>query len=283
MTLVLRLISLDAVAKPGLSKANRIRTPMTGTDKEISRIHHATLSQAAANCLPRFNPQDDTIGEFLYRTHISLRFRYIYFEVPKAACSTIKLRLIQNELGRPIHYGDMEQVHMRQISPLINPFQTLNFSAFAGMPDIFKFAFVRHPVSRLLSAYRDKVSRPSSESQKIYSDLHKQEKQGVVTFEEFIDYIVQRQPHELNSHWRPQACLLNWPGNKLDFVGKFESFEEDFKKVTRKCKLAKRFVNDSIKQHRTGAGIGIGKDVNRSCLEKIMRYYRTDFEAFNYG
>lgn len=62
--------------------------------------------------------------EFEYCIHISQRNSYIYFEVPKVACSTIKLKLQQIEaktLGLSPVSEEMTVIHNKKQSLLLSP------------------------------------------------------------------------------------------------------------------------------------------------------------------
>lgn len=53
--------------------------------------------------------------------HISLKYRYMYVETPKVACSSIKTLLQRMELESPtFHRADFEDIHNRNFSPLLS-------------------------------------------------------------------------------------------------------------------------------------------------------------------
>ena len=99
----------------------------------------------------------------------------------------------------------------------------------------FKFLFVREPLHRLLSAYKDKFMRRNRTSSKnarkqivkayrpqdykpSYNDID-------ITFAEFIQYFSNDVPQ--NQHWRQyeklcHRCVINY-----DFIGHLETLEND--------------------------------------------------------
>ena len=107
--------------------------------------------------------------------HISLRFRYVYAETPKAGCSSIKLFLMKNENpdGQfpyldELTEAEFEHFHSRKFSPLLNVRQVYPFRELVESGKFFRFCLVRNPFERLLSAYLDKVSgnRPAARATK---------------------------------------------------------------------------------------------------------------------
>jgi len=55
--------------------------------------------------------------EFNYSIHLSEEFRFIYFNNPKCACTTVKATLNQScakALGKSLHYDGMQDIHDRQ-------------------------------------------------------------------------------------------------------------------------------------------------------------------------
>lgn len=105
----------------------------------------------------------------------------------------------------------------------------------------FKFSFVRNPYSRLVSCYKSKYYRDKELGYKIlrfdyYLLGYLQKDKG---FKNFVKR-VSRIPNNLaNRHFDSQFKLLyDKKGNCLvDYIGKFEKLEEDFKYIKNKYKL----------------------------------------------
>lgn len=96
-------------------------------------------------------------------------------------------------------------------------------------PEAFVFAFVRDPLSRLGSCYRSKIS-----GAKRFSDAFRRE--GLTpdtTFPEFVAHVERRRDWRCNVHYRPQAAILTHRGEVVpDFIGKFETIREDWKRLS---------------------------------------------------
>jgi len=106
--------------------------------------------------------------DFQYFIHISIKLKYIYFEIPKTGCTTIKNLLIRSELGNQKYilngFKDND-VHMfPKNSLLLKPFNFSkdHFNSIVNSGEFLKFAFLRDPRDRFNSAYFDKVVNNSS-------------------------------------------------------------------------------------------------------------------------
>ena len=132
--------------------------------------------------------------------------KLLWYRVYKAGTRTIDhLLREQNESG--YFYGSA----VAKSDPVLNEF--------------FKFAFVRNPVERFLSVWRDKVLR--SNYFRLSPHRHKQLKE----LPEFIEYVQKHQLLDEDEHLYPQVNLIDL--TDVDFVGRFEHFEEDLQTMAR--------------------------------------------------
>ena len=84
----------------------------------------------------------------------------------------------------------------------------------------FSFAVLREPKSRLLSAYWEKFvlgrmslnnlyhTKPVLKSVYRKQNLSRSDIQSGITFEQFVEYITNSDPYELDTHWIPQNIYL---------------------------------------------------------------------------
>lgn len=96
--------------------------------------------------------------------------------------------------------------------------------------------FVREPYSRLWSAYVDKfllIDYWRSEGQniikqrKIRSNATAKQCAGDITFNEFVEFVVSRDPRTLNEHWKPIQFLCSPCLYRPHILGKMETFAQD--------------------------------------------------------
>jgi hypothetical protein len=103
----------------------------------------------------------------------------------------------------------------------------------------FKFSFVRNPWDRLLSAFAHLKGHgePLASREALWSKLHLAETE---TFEDFVLGLRDERFRTLiinDVHFRPQLNWIALPGTEriaVDFVGRFESLEEDFSRLARR-------------------------------------------------
>lgn len=95
--------------------------------------------------------------------------------------------------------------------------------------DFFKFAFVRHPTDRLISVWRDKVLDQN------YFSFNNNEHQKMKDFDNFVSWVKTLDITNCDQHLRDQRSLIDL--NNVDFVGRFERFQEDFAFVAKEIGL----------------------------------------------
>ena len=153
----------------------------------------------------------------------------------------------------------------------------------------YKFSFVRHPVDRIFSAYKFRG----------YTYL--------CSFEKFTKYALNRLKKE-NWFFASQTSFLKDDNGQisLDFIGKFESLDADFRKVCENLNIEDGFLPH---YNKTKTSVSFLKKLNRiyklikadpkalklisftvnnnakitkKSRELIYEIYREDFDNFNY-
>ena len=102
----------------------------------------------------------------------------------------------------------------------------------------FKFAFVRNPWARLVSTYENKVrlqweNETFSKLPNVKHRINFFKKFKGTSFKKFVQWI-DTNGDDHDNHIRQQTSLF--PYDNVDFIGKFESLESDFKKLCQKLK-----------------------------------------------
>lgn len=162
--------------------------------------------------------------------------RFLFCFIPKVACSNWKrvIKVMQGTLD-PESKGKMD--HHSGMTFLQDNEQNL---ARLKLKHFYKFMFVRHPLERLLSAYRNKFGenigdyrrrygskiirayRPKSKAREAFmkGDLS-------ITFEEFLRFLIDSDTSTMDVHWKPMHELCQPCAVHYDFVGSFEQLRED--------------------------------------------------------
>ncbi|MDR8390244.1 sulfotransferase family protein [Aliifodinibius sp. S!AR15-10] len=203
--------------------------------------------------------------------------KLIYIDIPKVACTSIKSTIgltygitSNNKFGRDIHTNPNWEREQDFLSKKYN--------------DYYVFTFVRNPLSRLVSCYEDKVVSSYNEEypynyfRKFYSynkiiDLNKK-----MSFEEFVYAIHVIPQHMADRHFKAQANILK--NEKIDFIGKFENINEDWKKLSDKFDLHPELfhVNKRKKKKKNYKKYYHSKEI----LDIVWSLYKDDFKFFDY-
>ncbi|XP_051058091.1 carbohydrate sulfotransferase 9 isoform X2 [Phodopus roborovskii] len=245
------------------------------------------------------NPQSN-LFHMVSRIYVEDKHRILYCEVPKAGCSNWKrVLMVLNGLASfalnishdTVHYGkhlktldsfDLKGVHMR-----LNTYT--------------KAVFVRDPMERLVSAFRDKFEHPNSYYHPVFGKaIIKKYRPNAsaealnngsgVKFKEFVYYLLDaHRPVGMDIHWEKVSklcypCLINY-----DFVGKFETLEEDanyfLQLIGAPTELKfPNFKDRHSSDERTSAHVvrQYLKDLSRAERQRIYDFYHLDYLMFNY-
>lgn len=174
----------------------------------------------------------------------------VYIHIPKAAGTSICDALYG---GDPWHYTFNEL-------NLINP---INFSKYK------KVAFVRNPVYRMLSTYMYSLSN-------IRKYPHTTIK-FMAEYSSFDDFIERGLTKDVvNNHyffWKQTRYLS---GN-MDFIGKFENIDNDFKLMCEKFNLSHELPRKNVSANRDSKTV-----IKKENFQKILELYSDDFEVYYY-
>ncbi len=221
------------------------------------------------------------------------RHRLIYYiSVPKCASTTIKSALSAMETGVA---PAPDKIHTRRFSGLKSPTQ-VGLSAFhrlANSTATLRFAFVRNPYARLVSAWADKYQNKPLVPGDSFVDLYLAHRAAIdgalpqgsdhtLSFAQFVEFAVASSHRRVNAHWLAQDDLLNMPGIKLDFVGKVESFREDFTRVLDHVGTDPRTQRAVGTTHNASCHRPWPDYYTDALAARVYRAYECDFGRFGY-
>lgn len=223
--------------------------------------------------------------DFLDHFYISLRHRYAFHTVGKAANSTVKYLLYRQEIAGT-HFK-LPSVHNRAESPLLSAYQlsSSDLERVLTSDDFFRFTFVRNPYSRLLSCYLDRI-RPGNT--KPYRELVSAIEKGPdysPTFSEFIETICSQSIKKQNNHWRVQFYDAMCNVLNYHYIGKQESFSEDFNNVHQKIfgyLPPPDTLNVNASPSKTAASSRIEEFWTPNLKRLVAEKYQEDFDFFGY-
>ena len=223
-------------------------------------------------------------------THISLKNRFVYIMVGKAASSTVTYHLQWAEY-RGTRFSP-QNVNSRYQSPHLAPFQLRKKTFYSIMNgDRFKkVTFVRNPYSRLLSCYLHRIvgsSKKNPSKRALYRSF-KGPRPQKFSFETFVDIICDQENRKMERHWAVQHDTTLYPLVKYDFIGKQERLQEDLialeKLVFRKIVFDRdKLSSVNMAPMQTGSSNKLRDYYTDRIASKVAERYKIDFETFGYS
>jgi len=206
--------------------------------------------------------------------------KLIFIVIGKVACTSIKATIgksynidYRHESGLDVH---MHSGWHKEYRKLKDP-----SSAY------FKFAFVRNPLSRLVSCYRDKilfegasVDYPDYYFKNYYFDIPPN-----ISFASFVERIVKIPDHLADRHFKSQSYSIfrRDKSIKPDFIGRFENLQQDWSVLAKKFGLHPELahLHSSIQKPNIEK-----KDFrlyyDMELLDIVHERYKEDFELLGY-
>ncbi|XP_063156028.1 carbohydrate sulfotransferase 9 [Candoia aspera] len=234
------------------------------------------------------------------RIYVEDKYKLLYCEVPKAGCSNWKRTLMvlgglaksaTNISHDAVHYGDhlkkLDSYNLKEIHRRLKTYT--------------KIIFVRDPMERLVSAFRDKFEHPNSYYHPVFGKAIikkyrlSADREALITgsgvkFKEFIQYLLDpHRPLVMDTHWERinrlcYPCTINY-----NFIGKFETLEEDANYFLRLIDAPDELLFPHFKD-RHSTDKRTNEEVVRQYLaeipaterQKVYNFYYLDYLMFNY-
>ena len=214
-----------------------------------------------------------------YHLHALPERELIYVKNPKAACSTVLLWLHR------LHTGDHDfsPDHVHEQHGIPRPGE-IGWRRVIGMlsGDSFRFTFVRNPMDRLESGYRDKIVNSRGWREKVQTTLDLPvDPETPVSFDQFLSALELQDPvSQMDPHWRPQHVNLMHPLVEFDHIGHVESFDHDLAIIRRAAHLPD--VPLEVRNVSRTSGLTSVYAGRPDRVRRVEAIYATDFELYGY-
>ncbi len=183
--------------------------------------------------------------------------QYIFIHIPKAAGKSVALKVYGND--KPGHYSVKDYI----------------FYDKDKFKSSFVFTIVREPISRFCSAYNFLKTGGTCVGDRKFKDevLDK-----YYDINDFVKSWVSKRNIQKKEHFIPQSYfLMNKEGKfAVDFIGKFESIQNDFNKICEVCNLEQGLEHTNKTTHNSS------NELNEESLIKLHALYSEDFTNLGY-
>lgn len=191
-----------------------------------------------------------------YNLSISHERKFIWFRVAKVATRTIFSHFATHAVRLDVDHA------MRMRYPT------------ASFEDYYKFAFVRDPLDRFTSAWRNKVVNRN------YFGFDEETHARMQRVEHFADWAAQRDLADLavtDHHLALQSRLIDL--TNIDFLGRLEHFDRDFATV---CEHIGAPVSPPEARNQTRSEASEHELPSAELRSRITEMYRLDYQIFGY-
>ena len=150
-------------------------------------------------------------------------------------------------------------------------------------PEYFKFVFVRNPWDRLVSCYCNRFSDQffegtygkTSYAPKEFKlmGIHKD-----MSFNNFVNVICEQDDYNSDRHWRSQHCSIMTNKIMVDFIGKVENIQLDWRYV---CGMM-NWNYTKLPRKKTSDHTHYNDYYNTITKEQVRKRYEKDIDLFKY-
>lgn len=193
-----------------------------------------------------------------------------YIQIPKVATRSIRQAFANTE-GLGYDGGDFASFEQRNSAHLSH----CEIRARArGAP---VFAFVRHPLARLHSAWVNKVVDAERKGERNILACH-----GIcfgMSFEDFVERVCGLPDSRSDRHLRSQAWFLHDEQGLIPtFIGKMEHFPADWQRLREIIPILGAVGH----ANKAAFGVDYASHYTASMIDKVAHRYEADFRLFGY-
>jgi hypothetical protein len=220
------------------------------------RLKLATPTRVALRQLSRRSARSGRLSPLAYNLTISHANKFMWFRVAKVGTRSIFGHFTKYDVPLDLEHA----MRMRYPTDLFE--------------DYFKFAFVRHPLGRFMSAWRNKVVNHN------YFGFDSETLSRMQRVENFAAWVATFDLSDLataDHHLALQSRLIDL--TQIDYLGRLESFDDDFAAVCHEIGVPVSHVEPLNQTRREDDEPEPVSDELRSLVTKI---YRRDLQVFGY-
>ncbi len=229
----------------------------------------------------KINLENISAGALDFNIRYAPRAKAIYYNIPKAGCSSILWTLTRYERDdaalMPERVGN---IHFREDSPILRGGDVNDLVFLLERDDLLRFTIVRNPFDRILSCYMNKIIRTTPQRSHVLDELGLGEAADVSLLA-FLTLVASQAPEQRDPHWATQDDLLFGGALPIDIIGRFENFDADFAEIGKR--IDPDFTRFTYVERRHGTGVKDYSLVGSAEAELIRDIYRADFTRLEYS
>ena len=287
---------------PTFSQAGEIENAMIQRTRKQTLVKNCHRRNRSEIYPVGLSPKTGLNREAFRNILVSDKNQLLYCMIPKVACSNWRrvLLVLEGYTEDPTALGTAD-VHNNSFG-LLRPLSDYSSDEIIfRLSTYYKFLFVRNPIERLTSAYRNKfVETELPYFKKIFGKYILQryrpekaadqvEKGEGVTFRDFVQYIVDSPPEHpdfVNSHWERYdrlclPCLIYY-----DYIGKFETISDDadylLQLIDAKSKVSFPNLRSTYRVPTKALSNFYYRSLSGDLQERLLNHYKYDFDMFGY-
>ncbi len=223
---------------------------------DADRVRPTAQTRQALRQLSRRSARSGRLSPLGYNLTISHQRRFVWFRVAKVGTRTILGHFATYDVPLDVNHA----MRMRYPTELFE--------------DYFKFAFVRHPLGRFVSAWRNKVVNTN------YFGFDEATLQQMRQIENFAEWTARHDLSDLanaDHHLALQSRLVDL--TQVDHLGRLETFDEDFAAICSRIGVPAEEVDP---RNRSRPVDGEEQQISPRLEELVGQIYRRDFQIFGY-
>ncbi|RLA04628.1 MAG: hypothetical protein DRQ45_00385 [Gammaproteobacteria bacterium] len=200
-----------------------------------------------------------------------------YIQIPKVATRSIQHAMVRHLVSdSAINDNAIDKKLIKTIEPQYSAHMSLRQIRRDIKGHYFLFGFVRNPVTRIYSCYKNKVlDQRKTGGRNILSNhgIHLD-----MDFPAFVDTIIKIPDRKIDRHLRSLAWFLSdAEGLVVDYVGKLETFRDDWEYLRSLYGL-----QIPVHHNKSSHARKMSTVCSKTTLEKIIGRYTRDIELFGY-
>lgn len=209
--------------------------------------------------------------------------KFIFIHIPKCAGTSIEnfFGIDYDKYNPNTDYKKYIELNTKIAHP--KHFRLSNYEELLGIDEVsdyFKFTFIRNPYDMVVSKYEFLRNNNNSILKDVNGNIVDNSK---ICFESYVNFLLKYSKRKKNKNSVTVDNYNEWivtENNKMDFIGKVENFDNDFKIVCDKLNIKYKKLN---KINKTNNRKGYKTYYNEYTKGIVTNLFKYDLEKYNYN